>query len=154
MPAFSQTCTPWCSAPCVFTKRWFSPRQVLQHGVERADEEVVSELHHRQPQQMPQEEPGQNALAERFLWEWKREEMHLTGFCWILMCLNLRNTHLPFFTVASLLRAISSGFCGVSLSAFCSKLRLSVFPHVILAEVKGHTWMLLFCFWGSLIYHF
>lgn len=52
---------------CVFTQRWLSLRQVLQHGVEGTDEEVVSELHHGQPEQVPQEEPGQQTVAETLL---------------------------------------------------------------------------------------
>lgn len=39
----------------VFTQWGLSLRQPLQHGVEGADEQVMSELHHRQPDQVPHE---------------------------------------------------------------------------------------------------
>lgn len=38
--------------------------QPVEPGVERADEEIMSELHYGQPQQMPEEEPGQNTALE------------------------------------------------------------------------------------------
>lgn len=53
-----------CVCVCVFTKDWISLCQVLQHGVEGADEEIVPELHHRQPDQMEEEEPGQETLTK------------------------------------------------------------------------------------------
>lgn len=37
---------------------------MLQHGVEGANEEIVPELHHRQPDQMEEEEPGQETLTK------------------------------------------------------------------------------------------
>lgn len=49
---------------CVFTKDRVSLCQVLQHGVEGTDEEIVPELHHRQPDQMKEEEPGQETLTK------------------------------------------------------------------------------------------
>lgn len=38
--------------------------QSVEHGVERANEEVVSQLHYRQPHQVPQEEPRQHTALE------------------------------------------------------------------------------------------
>lgn len=38
--------------------------QPAEPGVERADEEIVSQLQYGQPQQMPEEEPGQNTAPE------------------------------------------------------------------------------------------
>lgn len=38
--------------------------QPVERGVECANEEVVSQLHNGQPQQVPQEEPGQHTAPE------------------------------------------------------------------------------------------
>lgn len=38
--------------------------QPVEHGVECADEEVVSQLHDGQPHQVPQEKPGQHTAPE------------------------------------------------------------------------------------------
>lgn len=38
--------------------------QTVEHGVECADEEVVSQLHDGQPQQVPEEKPGQHTAPE------------------------------------------------------------------------------------------
>lgn len=46
------------------TKVGVGAGQPAKHGVERSDEEVVPQLHDGQPQQVPQEEPGQHAAAE------------------------------------------------------------------------------------------
>jgi len=54
--------------------------QPVEHGVERADEEVVPQLHDGQPHQVPQEEPRQQAAAETrrwTSWKWKEERLKL-----------------------------------------------------------------------------
>lgn len=56
-----------CVYLCTFTEFRVSTREALQHDVEGSNEEVMSELDHRQPQQMPQEEPGQDTLTESLL---------------------------------------------------------------------------------------
>lgn len=133
---------------CVFTQWRLSPCQILQHGVEGTNEEVMSELHHRQPKQMPQKEPGQKTLTETLLCERQREEIYDT---WLLNsvvsynvlihatvnCTSLQlQPYTPCFTGTSVLTCLSSL---VSCLSLCSELRVSDLPQVILTKVKGHS---------------
>lgn len=47
-----------------FTKVVVISGQPVEGGVEGSDEEVMPQLHYGQPQQVPQEEPGQNTALE------------------------------------------------------------------------------------------
>lgn len=53
----------WLAVLC-FTKVGVIPGQPVEGGVEGSDEEVMPQLHDGQPQQVPQEEPGQNTALE------------------------------------------------------------------------------------------
>lgn len=119
-----------------FTQRGLPVSQMLQHGVEGPDEEVVPELHHWQPQQVPEEEPGEEALAESLLCrdgsrgKKEGEDKDIKNDKCML-------SHTPGFTGDAWLRGIpSTSLLVVSSSLVGSALLES--PQVSLTRIRGH----------------